>query len=61
MAKITIKTYFDEIESYSLVMSIVTSECICQFKSLNASDRENGVKYKEKISHGETFLSIFPN
>lgn len=42
-------------------MSIVTSECICQFKSLNASDRENGVKYKEKISHGETFLSIFPN
>lgn len=61
MAKITIKTYFDEIDSYSLVMSIVTSECICQFKSLNASDRENGVKYKEKISHGETFPSIFPN
>lgn len=61
MAKITIKTYFDKIESYSLVMSIVTSECICQLKSLNASDRENGVKYKEKISHGETFLSIFPN
>lgn len=53
MAKTTIKRQLKDYFNRSWVH--------VNLKSLNASDNGKGVMSKEKISHGETFLSMFPN